>query len=78
MLRHFAVRKYLKMFQYVLAGLSNPVSMSDFHNRDRSREASGDLRALEQGHKKASSVKGDGIEEHDITEPLISPGGEDA
>jgi hypothetical protein len=73
MLRHFAVRKYLKMFQYVLAGLSNLVN-----NRDRSSETSGDLRALEQGHKKASSVKRDGVEEHDITEPLVSLGGKDA
>jgi hypothetical protein len=73
MLRHFAVRKYLKMFQYVLAGLSNQVN-----NRERSSETSGDLRALEQSHKKASSVKRDGIEEHDITEPLVSLGGEDA
>jgi hypothetical protein len=67
------VRKYLKMFQYVLAGLSNLVN-----NRDRSSETSGDLRALEQGHKKASSVKRDGVEEHDITEPLVSLGGKDA
>jgi hypothetical protein len=78
MLRHLAVRKYLKMFQYVLAGLSNLVSMSDFNNRGRSSKASEDLRALEQGHKEASSVEGDGIEEHDITEPLVSLGGEDA
>jgi hypothetical protein len=67
MLRHFAVPMYLKISQYVLAGLQ-PVLVAAL---DCWRGTRAGLRALEQRYKETRNVEREGVEDHDVTEPLV-------
>lgn len=71
MFRHLVRPMYLKMFQYVLAGLQI-VSTPSMKPMDRY------LRALEQGNKEAGYVQRNSVEQHDVAEPFVQSRRKDA
>lgn len=73
MLRHLALWMYLKISQYVLAGLWR-LMLAPYYKRGGWPS----LRALKQSHEETCRVQRDNVEDHQTTEPLVKLGWKDA